>query len=122
MGIGSVFKKIGGGALKVGKVIANLADIPFAKELVAVIPIAGPGLAIAIRYIDEAENVFSADEKSGAYKRGYALELIEKALDDLNLDSKQARALLEVALLINKKEAFLREIVGVYKEGEEGGL
>jgi hypothetical protein len=111
MGILSIFKKIGGGIVDAGEVVADIADVPFATQLVAMIPIAGPALAIAMEYVNEAEEVFSDQAKSGADKRAFALSRIESALIDGNLDSTRARALLELAVLLNSNEAILRAII-----------
>ena len=110
MGLGSVFKKIAGGVLKVGNFLADFADIPFAKELVVFIPVVGPALSIAIKYVDEAERIWSDVEKSGEEKRSYALVLIRAALSEANLDSKKSSALLELAVLLQSNEALIKTL------------
>lgn len=79
MGLGRVFKKIGDGFLTVGKIIADVADIPFAEELIAFVPVVGPALSIAMKYVDEAEKKFS-EPKSGKVKMAWALHNTRSAL------------------------------------------
>lgn len=118
MGLRGVFKKIGGGVLRVGKFFADFADIPFAKELVVLIPVVGPALAIAIKYVDEAERVWSDVSKSGEDKRAYALVLIERALDEADLNSKKASALLELAVLLQNNEALIKTLAESEDDGD----
>ncbi len=106
MGLGRVFKKIGDGFLTVGKIIADVADIPFAEELIAFVPVVGPALSIAMKYVDEAEKKFS-EPKSGKVKMAWALHNTRSALLEVGVEEKRILGLLELALLLIKGEALL---------------
>lgn len=109
MGLGRAFKKIGSGFIKVGKFVADFADIPFATQLVTFVPVVGPAMAIAIRAVDKAEEIFSKPG-SGKIKMAWALE---RALTDLKaagLEEKRILGLLELALLVHKGEAMMAEV------------
>ena len=112
----SVFKKIGKGSLRVGEEIADIADIPMVKELVVIIPVVGPALGFAMKYVDEAERIWADMAKSGGEKRAYALILIEDALKEADLDSTRARGLLELAHLIQQNEALIERAKNILKE------
>lgn len=114
--IGKVFKKIGRGSVTVGEKVVDIADIPMIKELVVIVPVIGPAIAIALRYVGEAEEVWSDMAKAGDMKRGYALILIEEALKEANLDSTRARGLLELAWLIQENAALIKRAKDILKD------
>ena len=113
-GFGRFFKKlgknIGKGGLKVGKVVADVADIPMVKELVAMIPVAGPGIAFAMSRVDAAEKMFTGP-KSGKQKREWAMTQLAKDLRGAGVEEKRILGMIELALLLNKNEAVLMDVV-----------
>lgn len=111
MGLKRVFKKIGAAILKVGKIIADVNDVPFVNEVIAFIPMVGPALSIAMSFVDRAEKAFPKP-KSGKLKLAWALKQTEEALAAAGLKEKRLNALIEIALLIIKGEAKLVEAEG----------
>ncbi len=109
MGLGRVFMKIGKGVLKVGKIFVRVGDVPYAKDLVAIVPVVGPGLSIALKWVDKAERIYSNIPKSGKQKMAWAVQEALVELRAAGLDEKRVLGLLEVALLVYKGEAMLAE-------------
>ncbi len=104
MGLKRVFGKIAEGFVAAGKAIIKVKDLPFLQDVVVFIPVVGPALAFALDRVEEAERIFSTP-KSGREKFAWVLVNLQKDLDTLGLDEKRIGALIEIALLILKKEA-----------------
>ncbi len=107
------FAKIGAGFIQTIKAIDHIGDflkiLPGGEKIVAIIPIIGPALLIALDAVDRAERVLSAP-KSGTAKMAMALEEVQAKLKNLNIEEKRVRGLIELALLILKNEAILASI------------
>lgn len=111
MGLGTFFKKIGKGAVKVGKKIDNVADLPFVKEAVMMIPVVGGPLSLALHRVDQAEKMFSGPQQ-GPAKMRHALEMLSQDFEKFGLDNHRIGEAVSLALLLMKNEAQLMEVVG----------
>lgn len=114
MGIGSVFKKIGKGiakgALTGGKVLSAIDDIPGAKTAVAMIPVAGPALAMAIEKCDLVEDVIT-EPGSGEKKKQWVRNKLAAELRKHGIEEKYIDDVVSVAFLV-------KEGIGVVASGD----
>lgn len=113
MGIGRVFSKIGGGVL--GALKSKVTRRVAAEAARVFVPAWGPALARAIDVVETAEAVFT-DPRSGEDKMAWALEALKTQFNDMGIEEKRIRGLIELALLLTKGEATVE-----WKEEPEEG-
>lgn len=113
MGFIGAFKKIGKGiakgALTSGKVLAKIDDIPGAKTAIAMIPVAGPYLALAAEKCDMAESIF-IEPGSAERKKRWARAQLRKELLKRGVEEKYIDDLIAVGFLVKEGVA---SVVGV---------
>lgn len=109
MGLGGFFNKIGSGvkkgAIAGGKVVADVADIPGVTMGVAMIPVAGPWISLAMNRVNQAEELFSNQAKSGKQKMEWATAQAGKDFKAAGIDNHRLESALSLALLLMKNEA-----------------
>lgn len=105
MGIGSVFKKIGKGVLKAGKVIDKIDDVVPAQVLV-MIPVAGPALVAAGRIIDSVDSMGIDSYRD---KQAEADHQLWKKNEMFGEDRKAAE-LRAIAYLVKRGYAIVQEV------------
>lgn len=113
MGFKRFFSKIGKGALKGVKQVDAVGDairsIPFAENMIAFVPFAGPGLKIALDAVDRAERTLAGPGR-GEQKMAIAAGFAMRELAAAGIEEKRLKGLLELALLVHKGEAGLAEV------------
>ena len=104
-----VFKKIAGAFVHVGRFIVKRETLSALSEVAVFIPVVGKPLALALDYVEEAEEMFS-EPKSGEEKLAWVLEKLQGALNKVGYSEKRIDALILMALLILKGEAEIRGV------------
>ncbi len=107
MGILGAFRKIGKGAIKAGKTLAKVGDVPGVTTVMTMIPVAGPVLAAAVKRANMAEKLFNSGE--GDKKRAWATHQLEKDLKRLGISDKNIIELMGLGILVARDYAGVSE-------------
>ncbi|MCP4201145.1 MAG: hypothetical protein GY769_04345 [bacterium] len=123
MGVLGAFKSIGKalakGVVGTGRVLAKIDDLPVVPEVVAMIPVAGPVLAAAMKRSNMAEEMFTSGD--GEQKKQWAKGQLRKDLKRLGVEEKYLEELVAVGFLLREKRGVVRELGKSEKPKDEKG-
>ncbi len=108
----SVFGKIGKGilmgALKTGRFLGKLSDIPGAKSVMTMVPIAGPILSTAAAISGKADKLFP--HWPGAKRKEWVKAQTAKDLRKVGHEEKYLEELVALAFLVSRQIAGVIEV------------
>ena len=106
MGVVGAIKAMGRAFKKLGKILISHKVIKAAKTVAVFIPSYGVPIGLALEFVEEAEDKFSKPG-SGTEKFAFVLKKLKAGLKKAGIEEKRISAIIEMALLVLKDEAFV---------------